>query len=136
MKSCDRESICPCGRQGAKSAPLRYGECCGRYLEAGALAPDAGSLMRSRYSAYCLERAPYLLATWHPTTRPTELSFDGGVKWLGLAVRRHQPLDAHHAEVEFVARHKPARGAAVRLHETSRFVFEEGQWYYVDGKFD
>jgi len=136
MKSCDSESVCPCGRLDARSLPLLYGNCCGRYLEAGETDPDAESLMRSRYSAFCLERSTYLLATWHGSTRPTDLSFDVGVKWLGLEVRRHQSLDANHAEVEFVARHRPLRGAAVRLHETSRFVCEDRRWHYVDGKFD
>ena len=133
MKSCDSESVCPCGRLDARATPLLYSNCCGRYLEADEAAPDAESLMRSRYSAFCLERSTYLLATWHESTQPTDLSFNVGVKWLGLEVRRHQSLDAHHAEVEFVARHKPLRGAAVRLHETSSFVCENGRWYYVDG---
>jgi SEC-C motif-containing protein len=36
------------------------------------------------------------------------------------------------AEVEFVARFRVA-GRAVRQHELSRFVREDGQWFYVDG---
>jgi SEC-C motif-containing protein len=55
------------------------------------------------------------------------------VKWLGLDVREHLVLDSCHAEVEFVARQKPAGSPAVRLHERSRFVLEAGRWYYVDG---
>lgn len=89
--------------------------------------------MRSRYSAFVLERADYLLATWHASTRPTELGFDAGVKWLGLEVKQHRPVDATHAEVEFVARQRDKSGRAVRLHERSRFVCEDGRWYYVDG---
>jgi SEC-C motif domain protein len=80
-----------------------------------------------------LERAPYLLATWHASQRPAQIEFEPGVKWLGLEVRSHTVQDARHAEVEFVARQKPATGAAVRLHERSRFVREAGQWLYVDG---
>lgn len=93
--------------------------------------------MRSRYTAFVLERADYLRATWHASHRPTVIDFDPGVKWLGLQVKKHQLLDAAHAEVEFVARQKPAGGAAVRLHERSRFVRETldgvARWYYVDG---
>ena len=40
--------------------------------------------------------------------------------------------DAEHATVEFVARSKQG-GRAQRLHEASRFVREQGRWYYVDG---
>jgi SEC-C motif domain protein len=90
--------------------------------------------MRSRYSAYVLGLPDYLLATWHPSTRPAALEADPpGLKWLGLEVRRHEQPDDAHAVVEFVARNKLA-GRAQRLHETSRFVREGGRWYYVDGE--
>lgn len=89
--------------------------------------------MRSRYSAFVLERADHLLATWHTSHRPPAIDFDPGVKWLGLDVRQHRPLDDSHAEVEFVARQKSPGSPAVRLHERSRFVREAGRWYYVDG---
>ena len=60
---------CPCG--SAKP----YAECCGRWHDGPLLlqAPDAEALMRSRYCAFVLERADYLLATWHPRTRPVAL---------------------------------------------------------------
>jgi SEC-C motif-containing protein len=54
------------------------------------------------------------------------------VRWLGLDVRMHTVQGAEHATVEFVARSKLG-GRAQRLHETSRFVREEGRWFYVDG---
>ena len=73
-----------------------------------------------------LERADYLLATWHASTRPAALDFVPGAKWLGLDVRSHQALDAGHAEVEFVARCREG-GRATRLHERSRFVRESGR---------
>ena len=88
--------------------------------------------MRSRYSAFVLERRDHLLTTWHASTRPQTLDFEPQARWLGLQVRSHRVLDADHAEVEFVARYRVA-GRAVRLHETSRFVREGGCWFYVDG---
>ena len=88
--------------------------------------------MRSRYSAFVLERRGYLLATWHASTRPETLEFEPQARWLGLQVRGHRLLDAGRAEVEFVARYRVA-GRAVRLHETSRFVCEDGHCWYVDG---
>ncbi|MEZ5658056.1 MAG: YchJ family protein [Burkholderiaceae bacterium] len=119
---------CPCDSGGA------YAECCGRF-HAGPLrlqAPDAEALMRSRYSAYVHGLHEYLVATWHPSTRPAALAADPpGLKWLGLRVRRHERIDASHSLVEFVARSRLG-GRGQRLHETSRFVHENGQWYYLD----
>ena len=88
--------------------------------------------MRSRYSAFVRDELDYLLATWHASTRPASLSANPpGLKWLGLELRSHAVIDADHATVEFVARHKLG-GRAERLHEISRFVREDRCWYYVD----
>ena len=130
-------AACACGRlqgSGAKAKPLAYADCCGRFIDHWDTqpAPDAECLMRSRYTAFVCERADYLQATWHASTRPATLDFDAGAKWLGLDVRRYATTDADHAVVEFVARYRVA-GRAVRLHETSRFVREGGRWFYVDG---
>ncbi|AKJ30031.1 hypothetical protein AAW51_3340 [Caldimonas brevitalea] len=123
------DAPCPCGQ------PLAYARCCRRWHagDTQLQAPDAEHLMRSRYSAFVLGLHDYLLATWHASTRPAALEPDPpGLKWLGLEVKRHQRQDEHHATVEFVARSK-LQGRAQRLHELSRFVREEGRWYYVDG---
>ncbi|BCK88269.1 hypothetical protein MIZ01_2071 [Sideroxyarcus emersonii] len=90
--------------------------------------------MRSRYTAYTLLREDYLLATWHPSTRPASLGLAEEVpaKWLGLEIKHCEQQDADHAIVEFVARYKVG-GRAHRLHETSNFVREDGRWFYVDG---
>lgn len=90
--------------------------------------------MRSRYVAYGLGLEPYLLDTWHPSTRPTSLGFDKEVplNWIGLTINRHELQGEDKAIVEFVARYKVG-GRAYRLHETSRFVREGGRWFYVDG---
>lgn len=121
-------SLCPCGSN------KKFSDCCARYLEGNELAPTAEALMRSRYTAYTLLCEDYLLATWHPSTRPTSLGLaeDVSTKWLGLEVKRHEQQDADHAIVEFVARYK-VNGRAHRLHEVSRFLREEGRWFYLDG---
>jgi SEC-C motif-containing protein len=125
---------CPCGRSDARGRALSLAGCCGRFLAdfEHTPAPDAETLMRSRFSAFVLEDAGYLLATWHPSHRPPTLDFEPGLKWLGLEVRDHRVVDAMHAEVEFLARSRIA-GRAYRLHERSRFVCEDGRWYYLDG---
>jgi len=89
--------------------------------------------MRSRYSAFVLQNEPYLLATWHPGTRPGSVGFEPGTKWLGLSVKSAHITGPDRAEVEFVARYRVGGGAAVRIHERSRFVCEDGRWLYVDG---
>ena len=124
---------CPCGRLDAKKQALTYLSCCGQYLDSELAAPDAESLMRSRYSAFVWEEAGYLLSTWHPSHRPATLDFEPDVKWLGLQVQNHTKIDATHSEVIFVARQRDRTGRAIRLHERSRFVRENGCWYYVDG---
>lgn len=116
---------CPCGGSA-------YAQCCGRFHQ-GATAETAEQLMRSRYCAYALGLMEYVHRTWHPSTRPplAELTHDPSAKWLGLQVKRQQE-NGDQATVEFVARYKVG-GRAHRLHETSRFVRENGKWYYVDG---
>ncbi|ATE59614.1 YchJ family protein [Thauera sinica] len=119
---------CPCG----SGKPLAV--CCQPVLAGTKPAASAEALMRSRYTAFALGDARWLLASWHASTRPADL--DPGdeprPKWIGLEIRCHRNVDADHAEVEFVARCRVG-GRARRLHETSRFVREDGRWYYVDG---
>lgn len=121
-------TACPCG----SGRPLA--DCCGRF-HVGERAPDAESLMRSRYSAYVLGLEDYLRATWHPATCPVALGLDAVPRpqWLGLTVKVHTPLDETHATVEFVARYK-LNGRAFKLHETSRFERVDGRWLYIDGE--
>lgn len=92
--------------------------------------------MRSRYTGYVLARRDYLLRTWHESTRPGQLDLNDveNVRWLSLKIIRTAaggPDDAR-GMVEFVARYKIG-GRAHRLHETSQFVRESGQWFYLDG---
>ncbi len=130
-KSPSSKNTCLCGN------PKQYEACCGpwhqgpQYLQA----PDAATLMRSRYSAFVRDDLDYLLATWHSSTRPHSLEANpDGLQWLGLNVRRHERVSDTQSIVEFVARNR-LNGRANRLHEVSRFVFEQGQWFYVDGDF-
>lgn len=121
-------NLCPCG----SNKP--YAACCARYLDGAAQAPTAEALMRSRYTAYTQLNENYLLATWHPSSRPAQLGLadEAPTKWIALDVKRHAQQDEHHAIVEFVARYK-VNGKAHCLHEVSRFVQEAGHWFYTDG---
>lgn len=90
--------------------------------------------MRSRYAAYAVGRSDYVFRTWHPRTRPEDVTLRPGQTWLGLEVLR---ADAGAAgddmgTVEFRARFRSPSGEEV-LHEVSRFERRRGQWVYVDG---
>jgi len=119
---------CPCG------SDKQYADCCRHYLDGNETPATAEALMRSRYTAYTLLREDYLLTTWHTSTRPEKLGLteEASSKWLDLQVKRHEQQDDSHALVEFVARYKIG-GRAHRMHEVSRFVHENGRWFYVDG---
>lgn len=119
---------CPCGSE------LLYTACCEPWhagLASNLHAPTPEALMRSRYSAYAVGLIDYLLATWHPSTAPGELELSP-VKWIDLEVR-HTEASGEAGVVEFVARCR-VNGRAQRLHETSRFVRQDGRWFYIDGQ--
>lgn len=113
-----------------------FGACCGRYLAGagGAPAPTAQALMRSRYTAFALGDVAHLLDTWHPSTRPGSLDLEPDRRWLHLSVESCSgggPFDSD-GTVCFAAVYR-APGGRGELHERSRFVRENGRWYYVDG---
>ncbi|WP_439563835.1 YchJ family protein [Microcella sp.] len=117
---------CPC------LSGLPYAECCEPPHRGDAVAPMAEALMRSRFSAFAVGDAAYLLATWHPSTRPATLELDPELRWYRLDIIDRSaggPLDAR-GEVEFEAfwRSPDARGSQ---RERSTFVREGGRWYYV-----
>ena len=121
--------LCPC------ESGLDYEACCARFIDGGELPETAGQLMRSRYTAYTLNNLAYLEKTWHPSTRPASIQADDKVRWLGLKIKQTERGGKDDVEgiVEFVARYK-IDGRGHRLHEISRFVKENGQWLYIDGK--
>lgn len=88
--------------------------------------------MRSRYSAFVLGRPDDLLANWHASIRPTDLTLNLAAKGSGLDVCSHRVIDADRAELAFVARLRESV-RVVRMHERSRLVRESGRWCYVDG---
>ncbi len=117
---------CPC------LSGLPYAECCEPLHRGEVDAPTAEQLMRSRFSAFAVGDAEYLLATWHPSTRPAALELDSELRWYRLDIFDRMaggPLDAR-GEVEFEAswRSPDARGSQ---RERSSFVRECGRWYYI-----
>ncbi|MYT35753.1 hypothetical protein GTY66_06745 [Streptomyces sp. SID8356] len=123
-------SPCPCG------LPETYGECCGRFHSDSAAAPTCEALMRSRYAAFVVQDAPYLLRTWHPGTRPPGVDFDPAMRWTGLEILGTTEGSAFHTTgtVTFRARYTDD-GRPDSLHEQSRFVRHEGAWVYASAVF-
>ncbi len=122
------KTLCDC------CSAAEFNDCCGPLLAGTAHAVTAEQLMRSRYSAYVRGNADYLLATWHPDSRPSRVRLDPSHQWLGLAIKATDAgSDADRTgTVEFVARFK-VRGRGHRLHEHSRFEKLDERWYYRDG---
>ncbi|MCV7067767.1 YchJ family protein [Mycolicibacterium farcinogenes] len=119
---------CPCGTGHA------YADCCGPLHAGTRPAATAVALMRSRFSAFAVGDADYLLISWHPDTRPADLSLDETIVW-----RRLQIVDTDAGGeddptgvVEFRAQYVHG-GTRHILHERSRFERVKGRWRYLDG---
>lgn len=113
---------------------LTYDACCAPLHAWTSTAQTAEQLMRSRYSAFAVGDADYLLATWHPKTRPESLPLGPERHWYRLDILRTErggPFDTE-GVVEFRAYHRSA-GVKGSQHEVSTFVREDGRWLYVDG---
>ncbi|OBF66501.1 zinc chelation protein SecC [Mycobacterium sp. 852002-51971_SCH5477799-a] len=118
---------CPCG------SGRSYRACCGPFHEGQSQALTAEELMRSRYSAFAYGHSDYLFRTWHPRTRPAEVTADPDIAWTGLRVIATLAggPDDDSGDVEFTA-HYESGGRAGSLHERSRFERRAGRWFYVD----
>ena len=129
MNNIHNPGLCPC------ESALAYAGCCGELHSGRVLAQSALQLMRSRYSAFTLGDADYLVKSWHPDTRPASVTIDESQRWIGLKIKTvsHGGADEGEGSVEFVARYK-VQGKAYRLHENSRFRKLDGRWYYLDAK--
>ncbi|MCW3842060.1 YchJ family protein [Micromonospora yasonensis] len=118
---------CPCG--GGRP----YADCCGPVHRGASTAATAEALMRSRYSAFAVGDADYLLRSWHSSTRPARLRLDPGTRWTRLEVvgaDRGGLFDST-GTVAFRAHYREA-GRPGSIDERSRFVREDGSWVYLD----
>jgi SEC-C motif-containing protein len=111
-----------------------FSECCEPYILGNQKAPTAESLMRSRYSAYCVQNIDYLLATTHVSNRKFHdkqemFAFASQNKWIKLEI-----IIATETTVEFKAFYLDNSLNTQMHHEKSTFKKEEGSWFYVDGE--
>ena len=111
-----------------------FSECCELYILGNQKAPTPESLMRSRYSSYCVQNIDYILATTHISTRKFHdkqetLTFASQNKWIKLEI-----VNATETMVEFKAFYIDSNLKSQIHHEKSTFQKEEGSWFYVDGE--
>lgn len=119
---------CYCGSN------IPFGECCSLYINGIQKAPSAVALMRSRYTAYVIQNADYLIATTHLSTRKLFskeeiLTWSQENKWLRLEV-----LASTETTVTFKAYFLDSEMKAQTHHENSTFKREGDVWYYVTGE--
>ena len=124
-------TLCPCGSKKAQ----QY--CCQIYLSGKKQPETAEKLMRSRYTAFVLGKVDYLVATLHPNSRQgnEKVELTKSIKqteWLGLTIIDTKgKKNDRQGIVEFEAVYQI--NEPQQLHERSRFVKDNGQWFYVDG---
>jgi len=115
---------------------LLFENCCKLYLSGQQKAPSALALMRSRYSAYATHNADYLLETTYRSERKYYskaeiLKWAVSNKWQKLEI-----LSSAENTVEFKAHFLDADNQPQIHYEFSTFKFENGAWFYLDGKFE
>jgi len=127
IKILENKALCPCGSKTEAAV------CCLAFINGEQVAKTAELLMRSRYTAYALGNEEYILKTWHSSQRPSSIGLGASIEWLGLKVLQSAHNKDNEAFVEFIALFRDA-GEIAQMHERSRFVREEGMWFYVDGE--
>jgi SEC-C motif-containing protein len=117
---------CLCGN-GSK-----YDACCGPLHRSERQADTAEELMRSRYAAFACGDADYLFRTWHPRTRPADVTIDENTVWTSLDVTDTAAggVDDDNGEVEFTAYFEDG-GRPGSMHERSLFERRAGRWFYL-----
>lgn len=126
-------AACPCG---GLPAGARIAACCGPFVSGESWPPTPETLMRSRYTAYAIGEADHVFRTWHPATRPTDVTLDGSLAWTGLEILATTAQGDAEAIVEFAAQWRSGEGRTRQdgvLHERSTFVTRAGRWFYRDG---
>ena len=136
MKNKNAHRLCPC------FSGSDYTLCCKKYHE-GSVAETALLLMRSRYAAYALGLADYIILTTHPLSpyfqidtkrwKKEILHFTHQTIFVNLLIINCEEKQKE-AFVTFRAELKQQNQDA-SFTEKSRFLLESGKWLYVSGSF-
>lgn len=117
---------CPCGSN------FTYTDCCAPLIRGVGCADSAEDLMRSRYTAHTKKDWGYLARTTHAGEKPGDFSAQGGdIQWKRLEIVGSSKggRGDSEGEVSFIA-YYTEDGAEKTLQETSKFLKEDGRWYY------
>ncbi|MCG7934643.1 MAG: YchJ family protein [Candidatus Thiodiazotropha taylori] len=125
---------CYCG------SGVDFDACCGPILEGKAEAETAEALMRARYCAFVVNNPEFLHQSLHPDHRHDHdvnatRRWAENSEWLKLEVVDSSAgsVDDEQGSVEFIATYKE-QGMIRPHHEISRFIKQDGNWYFVDGE--
>lgn len=126
----DLNSQCPC-----QSGEL-YSNCCQPLHLFETFSHSAEQLMRSRYSAYVLQKIDYIIKTTVPAQQTllnveAMMQWAKETRWRGLSIKQHKNLSKIHSAVEFEAFFETAEGMQSH-HEHSVFVQIAQRWFFVD----
>jgi SEC-C motif-containing protein len=91
--------------------------------------------MRSRYVAYVVKDVDYLIATTAPSHRGYYAKEDILIWATQNQWQRLEIISVTRTTVEFKAHYLDSNNQSKVHHEHSRFVFENGEWFYVDGDY-
>jgi len=119
---------CPCG------SDKPYSSCCEPIIFQNTLADTAEQLMRSRFSSFYMQQPNWLKHSWDQTSQPSSISFEDNLKWLDLTIINHENIDPLNSTVEFEARYLKS-GKVQAIHENSRFIKRNNEWFYVNGEY-
>ena len=122
-------SGCYCGNS------ISFQDCCEPYIKGIKNATTAEVLMRSRYSAFAVGAADYLVNTTHISKRRYHnkrdiLAWSQANKWLKLEV-----LASTETTVTFKAYYLDENLKAQVHYEHSTFKLEDEKWFYADGEY-
>jgi SEC-C motif domain protein len=123
------KQTCFCG------SSTSFSKCCQAIIDGVQSATTAESLMRSRYVAYVIHNADYLMDTTHPSQKEL-YSKDEILLWAtSNQWQRLEICKASTSTVDFKAYYTNSNNELQIHQEHSRFVFENGKWWYLDGDY-
>lgn len=122
--------MCYCGSE------LAFEQCCQPFINNTAIPSTAEQLMRSRFSAYVINKPAYIQQTYakekHAENTVQEIAdFATSCRFVALTVINTEQHD-NQAWVEFEATYF-YQNLFCKLHERSYFELRDTVWYYVDG---
>ncbi|CAH0526405.1 YchJ family metal-binding protein [Vibrio hippocampi] len=127
-------TLCYCG------SSQEYRQCCQPIHQDPSKATKPEQLMRARYSAHCCRDVDFVVNTYHPSCNAEAdrqaIAESIHSDWKGLSVISSEAGETDSEGFVTFQATLHEDGMEYTLAERSRFLFENQQWYYVDGVID